>query len=155
MLRLKLSAMIVAATDFLQAVSTILAVQEKRVSALEIAPSLSRFPAISAEEKARSRRHNAWRERIAEHDAMDPYQKQQLDPYSTGMAEFIGGPLNDQIHAMSEALPTFYWAEALPSDWTMFLDENDPADFPEVDKFTYERQFFYSSTGNAVYLCSD
>jgi hypothetical protein len=40
-------------------------------------------------------------------------------------------------------------------DFRQLAEEADPAAFPEVDEYTYERQFFFSSTGNAVYICRD
>ncbi len=86
---------------------------------------------------------------------MSASDQSKINPYDTGMAEFIGGPLNGQIHAMSEALPTFYWAQALPVDWAVINETAEPDAFSQVDEYTYERQFFFSSTGNAVYLCRD
>lgn len=71
-------------------------------------------------------------------------------------AEFIGGPLDGQLQQLSEPLPTFTWAHALPDDWTIFRDADEYADVPlQVDEYTYERQRYYSSHGNAVYLCTD
>ncbi len=154
-IRPTLSALIAAVGDFLQAVSTILTVQETKLSVPEVAPFPYKRSATSAREAADDRRREAWRERIAEYDAMSNYDKNMVgNPYDTGMAEFIGGPLNGQIHAMSEALPTFYWAQALPVDWMVLQEEGKPP-LPQASEYTYERQLFFSSTGNAVYICRD
>ncbi len=129
-------------------------------------------PALSVVEAGRSQRElQAWRENQAEeleklvdrhtltsrdfHVTRDDLHQMTPNPFDTGIAEFIGGPLNGQIHAMSEALPTFYWAQALPMDWVKMQEDADPATAPQIDEYTYERQFFFSSTGNAVYICRD
>ena len=70
-------------------------------------------------------------------------------------AEFIGGPLDGQLQQLSEPLPTFTWAQALPLDWAMINQEAEPDTFPQVDEYTYERQGYNSSHGNAVYLCME
>ena len=73
-------------------------------------------------------------------------------------AEFIGGPLDGQMQQLSEPLPTFQWAHALPDEWDYCGEdcEEDCTDsMIQVDEYTYERQRYYSSHGNAVYLCMD
>ncbi len=71
-------------------------------------------------------------------------------------AEFIGGPLDGQLQQLSEPLPSFTWAHALPDDWTSFRDNDQYEDVPvELHEYTYERQGYYSSRGNAVYLCTE
>lgn len=80
-------------------------------------------------------------------------RQRDLMGFSPGQAEFIGGPLDGQLHAMSEPLPRFYWAQALPMDWAMVNQEAEPDTLPQIDEYTYERQFFFSSIGSLVYLC--
>ncbi len=77
-----------------------------------------------------------------------------IDPYNTNVAEFIGGPLNGQIYAMQEPFP--HWNVPVAPDLDPLSPVEDSPPMPvAVDVYIYERQSFFSSTGNAVYLCQD
>ena len=76
-------------------------------------------------------------------------------PIEPTTAEFIGGPLDGKRQQLSEPLPSFTWANVLPNDWIFFRDKDEYNDQPvQVEEYTYERQGYYSSHGNAVYLCT-
>lgn len=140
----------VAAMAILLAASITLIALVMRGFVRDIALSPSSTSALSVAEAGRSQRElQAWRENQAEE------LEKLIDHYSTGVAEFIGGPLNGKMQALQDAMPTFYWAQALPMDFRVLQEDAEPDTFPQVDEYSYERQHFFSSSGNSVYLCVD